>query len=143
MLCVLSYFFFFLMIRRPPRSTRTDTLFPYTTLFRSSRCGRQGGDEGAPRRECRMLWSSYPGQCRRRDKYVLQTAARAIVQNTISNPTSTRCQPPDHTAPPFLSQLQMHQDAPTARQTTSEQKVLVAAGLRRRPESQLILEMKT
>src|SRR3546814_13792071 len=29
------YFIFFLMIRRPPRSTRTDTLFPYTTLFRS------------------------------------------------------------------------------------------------------------
>src|SRR3546814_5481041 len=29
--------FFFLMIRRPPRSTRTDTLFPYTTLFRSTR----------------------------------------------------------------------------------------------------------
>src|SRR3546814_12898276 len=27
--------FFFLMIRRPPLSTRTDTLFPYTTLFRS------------------------------------------------------------------------------------------------------------
>src|SRR3546814_7917150 len=27
------------MIRRPPRSTRTDTLFPYTTLFRSSRRG--------------------------------------------------------------------------------------------------------
>src|SRR3546814_8860066 len=30
-----SLFLFFLMIRRPPRSTRTDTLFPYTTLFRS------------------------------------------------------------------------------------------------------------
>src|SRR3546814_17220924 len=36
---------FFLMIRRPPRSTRTDTLLPYTTLFRSpcrrplARCG--------------------------------------------------------------------------------------------------------
>src|ERR1051326_9010981 len=30
--CVVCYFFFFLMIRRPPRST----LFPYTTLFRSS-----------------------------------------------------------------------------------------------------------
>src|SRR3546814_7319407 len=29
--------FFFLMIRRPPISTRTDTLFPYTTLFRSPR----------------------------------------------------------------------------------------------------------
>src|SRR3546814_15011862 len=31
--------FFFLMIRRPPRSTRTDTLFPYTPLFRSVRRG--------------------------------------------------------------------------------------------------------
>src|SRR3546814_6831135 len=31
----LCFLFFFLMIRRPPRSTRTDTLFPYTTLFRS------------------------------------------------------------------------------------------------------------
>src|SRR3546814_6899569 len=28
------------MIRRPPRATRTDTLFPYTTLFRSHGCGR-------------------------------------------------------------------------------------------------------
>src|SRR3546814_3621501 len=32
---LFSIIFFFLMIRRPPRSTRTDTLFPYTTLFRS------------------------------------------------------------------------------------------------------------
>src|SRR3546814_4554307 len=32
--------FFFFMIRRPPRSTRTDTLFPYTTLFRSHRVMR-------------------------------------------------------------------------------------------------------
>src|SRR3546814_11367788 len=32
---------FFLMIRRPPRSTRTDTLFPYTTLFRSDHHLRQ------------------------------------------------------------------------------------------------------
>src|SRR3546814_20456398 len=32
---------FFLMIRRPPRSTRTDTLFPYTTLFRSLDFGWQ------------------------------------------------------------------------------------------------------
>src|SRR3546814_5632773 len=32
---LLVFLFFVLMIRRPPRSTRTDTLFPYTTLFRS------------------------------------------------------------------------------------------------------------
>src|SRR3546814_1270347 len=36
----LSLVFFFLMIRRPPRSTRTDTLFPYTTLFRSLQAQR-------------------------------------------------------------------------------------------------------
>src|SRR3546814_3779062 len=33
----------FLMIRRPPRSTRTDTLFPYTTLFRSAGADRGPG----------------------------------------------------------------------------------------------------
>src|SRR3546814_5541357 len=39
------------MIRRPPRSTRTDTLFPYTTLFRSALCARTlylGGHLPAP-----------------------------------------------------------------------------------------------
>src|SRR3546814_6496720 len=48
--------FFFLMIRRPPRSTRTDTLFPYTTLFRSEhrrhhgrRALRAGAGEEGPR----------------------------------------------------------------------------------------------
>src|SRR3546814_15435725 len=35
MIFLYIFYFFFLMIRRPPRSTRTDTLFPYTTLFRS------------------------------------------------------------------------------------------------------------
>src|SRR3546814_7405963 len=45
-------FLFFLMIRRPPRSTRTDTLFPYTTLFRSFassfiKLGLVPGDGGA------------------------------------------------------------------------------------------------
>src|SRR3546814_3811658 len=36
MLVFNSTVLFFLMIRRPPRSTRTDALFPYTTLFRSA-----------------------------------------------------------------------------------------------------------
>src|SRR3546814_20013999 len=38
------YIIFLLMIRRPPRSTRTDTLFPYTTLFRS-------GEPAAPQHD--------------------------------------------------------------------------------------------
>src|SRR3546814_1174061 len=41
------HFFFFLMIRRPPRSTRTDTLFPYTTLFRSAGAGDDADAAGA------------------------------------------------------------------------------------------------
>src|SRR3546814_20222624 len=45
-ICTFFYVLFFLMIRRPPRSTRTDTLFPYTTLFRS-RAGHQCGDRRA------------------------------------------------------------------------------------------------
>src|SRR3546814_4524542 len=40
------FYFFFSMIRRPPRSTRTDTLFPYTTLFRSG--DNPGPVRGAP-----------------------------------------------------------------------------------------------
>src|SRR3546814_2582199 len=43
MWCSTIWFFFFLMIRRPPRSTRTDTLFPYTTLFRSDEVERDVG----------------------------------------------------------------------------------------------------
>src|SRR3546814_8109264 len=45
---MLTVFFvvFFLMIRRPPRSTRTDTLFPYTTLFRSAGCAAAGRQPG-------------------------------------------------------------------------------------------------
>src|SRR3546814_2918152 len=36
------------MIRRPPRSTRTDTLCPYTTLFRSTHIALQGADRHGP-----------------------------------------------------------------------------------------------
>src|SRR3546814_19480741 len=62
LLCVCSVLLsclFFLMIRRPPRSTRTDTLFPYTTLFRSRRRGnhRQG----------------WPGDRKRRQHYRLRS----------------------------------------------------------------------
>src|SRR3546814_20017514 len=52
--CLCVIYVFFLMIRRPPRSTRTDTLFPYTTLFRSARTGScrtaRGSRAAVPRR---------------------------------------------------------------------------------------------
>src|SRR3546814_6190563 len=41
------------MIRRPPRSTRTDTLFPYTTLFRSHVRRRHGDSQNQPVARCR------------------------------------------------------------------------------------------
>src|SRR3546814_13692540 len=43
----MLWFIFFLMIQRPPRSTRTDTLFPYTTLFRSL-LGKTREETGIP-----------------------------------------------------------------------------------------------
>src|SRR5881409_2025344 len=47
-------FFFFLMIRRPPRSTRETTLFPYTTLFRSAhRHRRRARPRGPAGHQCR------------------------------------------------------------------------------------------
>src|SRR3546814_9702404 len=55
------------MIRRPPRSTRTDTLFPYTTLFRSHRRrDRRGGRANRRRRKSIMPGHSprYPARAR-------------------------------------------------------------------------------
>src|SRR3546814_12448619 len=49
-------FFFFFMIRRPPRSTRTDTLFPYTTLFRSMDAGGIGRISRAADGVADRLW---------------------------------------------------------------------------------------
>src|SRR3546814_3038513 len=46
--CHVAAGFFFLMIRRPPRSTRTDTLFPYTTLFRSRAAVDIAAGDGTP-----------------------------------------------------------------------------------------------
>src|SRR3546814_13996530 len=64
MLCVsvyMVYFFvFFLMIRRPPRSTRTDTLFPYTTLFRSIALGNPALPQRTLKPGSAVPWKSSP-----------------------------------------------------------------------------------
>src|SRR3546814_15113962 len=59
------------MIRRPPRSTRTDTLFPYTTLFRSGRIGRNGG-----RRTAGTKLSPIASQARPRRQNIERSPAR-------------------------------------------------------------------
>src|SRR3546814_16699591 len=63
-LCLVFILFFFLMIRRPPRSTRTDTLFPYTTLFRSRSSGGRATGNWAARPETGCA----PPACRHRSE---------------------------------------------------------------------------
>src|SRR3546814_2091029 len=82
-------FVFFVMIRRPPRSTRTDTLFPYTTLFRS-------------RWTARYAWTSSLME-KERDQQQRQQNAEAD-------------QWPGRAPPPGL-QLQQEQTAQTEHQT--------------------------
>src|SRR3546814_12467216 len=62
------------MIRRPPRSTRTDTLFPYTTLFRSDFAnyrGRHGGD-----------FADRPGETRRAYRQDGRAARRRLSEKS-------------------------------------------------------------
>src|SRR3546814_10728025 len=57
------YMVFFLMIRRPPRSTRTDTLFPYTTLVRICRGPSEARNRLAPQvSRCALQKASRPGE---------------------------------------------------------------------------------
>src|SRR3546814_15149140 len=56
MTTAITLIFFFLMIRRPPSATRTDTLFPYTTLFRSR------GLQGSPLRRTPQGPATSPAQ---------------------------------------------------------------------------------
>src|SRR3546814_7425969 len=83
-----SICFFFLRIRRPPRSTRTDTLFPYTTLFRSTRdqtdvilCDQGPPDDGGPGRGARPGHTFVARCCSRAgrpDLYLLSARSERI-----------------------------------------------------------------
>src|SRR3546814_2139210 len=75
---------FFLMIRRPPRSTRTDTLFPYTTLFRSDGAPGvvvdrvRGLDDGDPRPRLRPRRKPEP---RRQLAHLVDHDLRALLRS--------------------------------------------------------------
>src|SRR3546814_16495330 len=103
------------MIRRPPRSTRTDTLFPYTTLFRSGPRSTRSPPElptpGSPRRwprptpaKPRSRWSARPCS----STAASATRGRAASTSTSSAPPSTapstapRRAPPPPSHPPHL-----------------------------------------
>src|SRR3546814_5609396 len=90
---------FFLMIRRPPRSTRTDTLFPYTTLFRS-RCSLipisvaalEGKDDGCGvtssrlvhQKRYKFVFFKFPALCQSRGYALIfgsHTAPGAVIRS--------------------------------------------------------------
>src|SRR3546814_2351137 len=78
------------MIRRPPRSTRTDTLFPYTTLFRSPRrCGHspptpRSDRSPPPRSACRSEEHTSELQSLMRISYAVFCLKKKITNNKIS-----------------------------------------------------------
>src|SRR3546814_19714505 len=72
--------FFFLMIRRPPRSTRTDTLFPYTTLFRSPSPPPQPRPARACPRTTGRVCHHRPREVTRSDAHGWPPAPRRVIQ---------------------------------------------------------------
>src|SRR3546814_14060965 len=75
--------FFFLMVRRPPRSTRTDTLFPYTTLFRSHDAAGDAADARTRHLPSAVHSSAAvvdPDPGLRKHRYCVQRAAPCAVQ---------------------------------------------------------------
>src|SRR3546814_15910572 len=87
--------FFFLMIRRPPRSTRTDTLFPYTTLFRSvPEASSQGAAARRPRRPPGDRFRAVPPGSRQARRLRLLVAplpaGRALVRRRGGGPPRPR-----------------------------------------------------
>src|SRR3546814_18019654 len=85
------------MIRRPPRSTRTDTLFPYTTLFRSPRHSRQGWTGACvfPAKSRTILnWSKFFRLCRGKPASV-QAVLRSAQKKTPIRPEPNGCRDDD------------------------------------------------
>src|SRR3546814_16897921 len=71
---------FFLMRRRPPRSTRTDTLFPYTTLFRSSEQYIQVALEQVMKNRTTLVIAHRLSTIKRANKIVVMNQGRVVEQ---------------------------------------------------------------
>src|SRR3546814_4278125 len=89
------------MIRRPPRSTRTDTLFPYTTLFRSRPALCRAQRRGAGRRPARHLCAARPARrsrfdAGRGDRGAERGVAGAIIPLFVTLERGTRSE--EHTS---------------------------------------------
>src|SRR3546814_1340740 len=88
---------FFFMIRRPPRSTRTDTLFPYTTLFRSSSTSRVPNKESrmAVKKKTEKQTSSWIGEV---EKYSRQIWLAGLGAYSKVSKDGTKLRSEEHTS---------------------------------------------
>src|SRR3546814_9780532 len=76
------------MIRRPPRSTRTDTLFPYTTLFRSRCAAAPAPERGSTHQPSQSIWSMV----------VSLAAAQRKARLRCGNGNCLNCRSEEHTS---------------------------------------------
>src|SRR3546814_8251213 len=131
----VHFLIFFLMIRRPPRSTRTDTLFPYTTLFRSAADHQQQrdhalDDEGVDGRAASVVPAGQPAEG---GKGPGQRIAGARSGDCGCVGRSERC---DH-------DYRAHQrSAPGSERARSEEHTSELQSLMRNPECRHMLEKK-
>src|SRR3546814_15384933 len=113
--CLILLFvfcFFFLIVRQPPRSTRTDTLFPYTTLFRSrlERADLVSRPSGLPDRPPRLQ--------RRKRGHLMAAISQAVSGGgSPAAPRSVWVNGSEITAQTVLAEMQYH---PRSEEHTSE-----------------------
>src|SRR5213596_3813255 len=78
--------FFFLMIRRPPRSTQDRTLFPYTTLFRSNRARSSplsSNFDAARRKKWNASSSSFPAPENRSEEHTSELQSHGLISYAV------------------------------------------------------------
>src|SRR3546814_8811652 len=103
------------MIRRPPRSTRTDTLFPYTTLFRS-RSGFEGklvflADERLKTGDLRVEWADGGVE---RNQMALWQEIDAVIARVLAPTAGDGKQPPQSADPQGTASPTPPPDRPAA-----------------------------
>src|SRR5216117_4266188 len=104
----MMYFFFFLMIRRPPRSTQGRTLFPYTTLFRSGSRRRTSRSRSTarPYRSQAYLPPRLPATGFRSEEHTSELQSPFLISYAVF--CLKKKKKPPHTSLPLLSIIHLH-----------------------------------
>src|SRR3546814_6909324 len=131
------------MIRRPPRSTRTDTLFPYTTLFRSQRDNRRADRPRRRRPQDRDVHDlcRHAGRATVRRPHRGWIAAAGLAIAIAAIPAARAWLPRDSSA--HFALLNLQEDAKRSEEHTSELQSLMRSSIAvyclKKKKNQLIL----